>query len=74
MKDQPITTQFIIVYDQYGDIRIFRLTKAQSAIADEYVDPADYVREHMAEKFGIEVDNSFIFAQVNRPEVSRERF
>ena len=74
MKTMPITTTFIIVYDQYGDVRIFRLTKKQCAVFETYIDPTEFVRDHMAERFGIETDNSFIFAQANRPNVSRETF
>ena len=69
-----VLTPYIIVYDQYGDVRIFHLTKDQAVVFYTYMEPADFVRDHMAEKFGIEVDNSFIFSQMNRPEVSRERF
>ena len=72
-KTKTLTT-YIIVYDQYGNVRIFHLTKDQERIFQNYFEPADFVREHMAEKFDIDVDNSFIFTQMNRPEVSRERF
>lgn len=68
-----VLTPYIIVYDQYGDIRIFHLTKDQAVVFYTYMEPADYVRDHMKD-MDIEVDNSFIFSQMNRPEVSRERF
>ena len=64
MKTMPITTTFIVVYDQYGDVRIFRLTKKQCAVFETYIDPTEFVRDHMAERFGIETDNSFIFARL----------
>lgn len=70
--------EYLIIFDEYGDIHVIRLTKKMDAILESYfdrsLDTMDFVRDHLEDLGfdpGINTDALTIFAQYGRPEIHR---